>query len=181
MDKVAPFSALEPAAIIFSKDFSRYYVACQNTSEIRVYLSATDSLISAIEVGPQPSVMSISNKHNYLFVSCQEDSLSFPSKRGTIAVIDISENKLITKVHTGHQPRGIAADDRNGLVYIAHRNSSDGGPEPHHSFDISSCSGRNGYVTFLEMDTFELLKVGDSNSPLKIELAVDPYVLALRK
>lgn len=182
LDKVSPFSALQPGAITFSWDYSKYYVTCQNTAEVRVYQGDNDSLLDIVSVGTLPSVMTISKKYNYMFVSCQEDSLSFPGKRGTVAVIDLETNSLIKKLYTGHQPRGLAADDRNGLVYVAHRNSSEGGPKPHHSFDISTCNGRNGYVTFIEMSALDLYYADNgSDYPLKVELAVDPYVLALRK
>ena len=121
------------------------------------------------------SEISVSATHNYLFVTCEEDTLSFPGKRGSIAVIDISSNSLIATIYSGHQPHGLAVDDAKNVVYIANRNKTSGGPAPHHS---SICGGNNGYVTFIDMSTLTLLKSG--NADKKIELSVDPYSSAVR-
>ena len=89
-----------------------------------------------------------------------------------------SGNSLITKIYTGHQPHGIAVDDNNNLVYVANRNASSGGPAPHHSITISTCNGKNGYVTFIDMKTLSLVQQGSSSK--QVEVAVDPYAIAIR-
>ncbi len=164
--------------VMLSPDNSRYFVICQGTSELRVFKQSNDSLLAIISVGALPSEMSISASHNYLFVSCQEDTLSFPGFRGSVAVIDINTNSVIKTIHPGHQPHGIAVDDAKGLVYVSNRNASNGGPAPHHSINISTCSGKNGYVTFIDMGSLSLLQNGTSEK--RIEVAVDPYSISIR-
>ncbi len=169
---------LTPDEILFSPDGSKYFVSCQGTSELRIFQRTNDSLLAIIPVGSLPSAMAVSATHNYLFVSCQEDTVSFQGFRGTVAVIDIATNLLITKIYSGHQPHGIAADDNNDLVYVANRNVSSGGPAPHHSIAISTCTGRNGYVTFIDMKTLTLVMTGSFSK--QVEVAVDPYSIAIR-
>lgn len=169
---------LTPNEIVFSSDGSKYFVSCQGSSELRIFQRSNDSLLAIIPVGALPSAMSVSATHNYLFVSCQEDTLSFSGFRGSVAIIDIANNALVTKMYSGHQPHGIAVDDNNNLVYVANRNSSSGGPAPHHSISISTCSGKNGYVTFIDMNTLSLVQQGSSSK--KVEVSVDPYSIAIR-
>jgi DNA-binding beta-propeller fold protein YncE len=169
---------ISPSEILFSKDGSKYFVSCQGTSELRIFQHSNDSLLAIIPVGALPTAMDISSTHNYLFVACQEDTSSVAGLRGTVAIIDIATNLLITKIYTGHQPHGIAVDDNNDLVYVANRNSSSGGPAPHHSVNISTCSGNNGYVTFIDMKTLSLIQQGSSSK--QVEIAVDPYSIAIR-
>ena len=67
------------------------------------------------------------------------------------------------------EPHGIGVDDERGLVYVANRNLS--GPLPHHS---TSCGGRVGFISFIDINTLELLSH-------KVEVAKDPYSIAVRK
>ena len=170
-----PAIPLNSHVVNFSPDGSKYFVTCQGTSEVRVFQIHTDSLLAIIPVGGYPSEMDISVTHNYLFVTCEEDTLTFPGKRGSIAVINISHNSLITTIYSGWQPHGISVDDDKNLVYIANRNVTIGGPAPHHS---SACGGKDGYVSFIDMNTLTLLKLGISDKT--IELSVDPYEIAVR-
>ncbi len=171
-----PALALNSHVINFSPDGTKYFVTCQGSSEVRVFRQATDQLIAVIPVGGLPSEMDISITHNYLFVTCEEDTTSFPGKRGAIAVIDISNNSLVKTIYAGHQPHGISVDDSNNMVYIANRNKTNDGPAPHHS---SNCGGRNGYITFIDMNTLTLLKSGLNDK--KVEVSVDPYEIAIRR
>ena len=61
-------------------------------------------------------------------------------------------------------------DEHGAKVWILHRNVASGGPLPHHS---SQCSGRNGYMTAIDLNTLELIP------NLKPELSVDPYFGAI--
>jgi hypothetical protein len=60
-------------------------------------------------------------------------------------------------------------------VFVANRNQTTGGPAPHHS---SNCGGKNGYITFIDMNTLELVPYGTSFK--KVEVSVDPYSIAVR-
>ncbi len=169
---------LSPSEIVFSKDGSKYFVSCQGTSELRIFKRSNDSLLAIIPVGALPNTMDISKTHSYLFIACQEDTVSFAGLRGSVAIIDIASNSLITKIYTGHQPHGIAVDDNNDIVYVANRNISSGGPASHHAVNISTCSGNNGYVTFIDMKTLSLIQQGSSSK--QVEVAVDPYSVAVK-
>ncbi len=172
---VQPTSFLNAHEVFFSPDGTKYFVTCQGTSELRIFQQGTDQLLAIIPVGALPSEMSASVLHNYLFVSCPEDIISFPGKRGAVWVIDINTNSLISTIYTGHQPHGLAVDDAKNLVYVANRNATTDGPAPHHS---GACGGRNGYVTFIDMSALTLLKSGTSDK--KVEVSVDPYSVAVR-
>jgi len=158
--------------VIFSPDGSKYFVTCQGTSEVRVIDATNDQLIATIPVGAMPSELAFSETHPYMFVTCMEDTLTFPGKRGSVYVIDYNTNALVTSVYTGHQPHGLAVDDARNRVAVANRNYNADGPAPHHS---TACGGRNGYVTFIDISTLELVP------GKKLEIAVDPYSVSYRK
>jgi DNA-binding beta-propeller fold protein YncE len=170
-----PVIPLNTHVVNFSPDGSTYYVTCQDASEVRAFQQGTDKLLAIIPVGGFPQEMDVSATNNYLFVTCQEDTLSFPGKRGSIAVIDMTSNTLIKTIYSGWQPHGISVDDSKNMVYIANRNVTAGGPAPHHS---SGCGGKDGYVTFIDMNTLTLMKLGISDKT--IEVSVDPYETAVR-
>ncbi|MCC6691067.1 MAG: YncE family protein, partial [Bacteroidia bacterium] len=162
--------------ITFSPDFSKYFITCQTTNEVRVIKTANDSLLAIIPVGLYPQEMSISKTTNYLFVSCPEDTITFPGLRGSVAVIDYSTNTLVTKLFTGFQPHGLIVDDVKHMVYVVNRNVTSQGPAPHHT---GYCGGRNGYLTTIDIATLQLLK-NTNGGDKRIELSVDPYSIAIR-
>lgn len=67
-------SLLNPHEILFSADYSKYYVTCQQSNEVRVMQTSNDSLLAAIPTGIFPVEMALSNTYPYLFVSCMEDN-----------------------------------------------------------------------------------------------------------
>ncbi len=170
-----PANSLNPHEVLFSPDGTKYFVTCQGSSELRIFQQGTDLLLAIIPVGSLPSEMAVSASKNYLFVSCPEDTVSFPGRRGAVWVIDINTDAAIKTIYTGHQPHGLAVDDDKNRVYVANRNATQDGPAPHHA---GVCGGRNGYVTFIDMSTLTLLKQGTNDK--KIEISVDPYSVAVR-
>ncbi len=158
--------SLDIHEIIASPDKSTYVVSCQGTNDIRVVSSRNDSVLAIIPVGKNPQELAFSTKRPYLFVSCTEDDVTFPEKRGSVYVINYQTNSVIAKIYAGHQSHGIAVDDVFDRVYVANRNVLSGGPAPHHS---STCAGRHGYVTAIDMKTLDLVP------GYKIEVSVDPY------
>ena len=173
-----PAAYLNSHQIEFSPDGSKYFVTCTGTSEVRVMQTSNDAFITSIPVGGYPAEMACSVKNNLLFVTCEEDTLSFSGKRGSVAVIDMNSNAQVSwsPIYTGHQPHGVDVDDSNNLVYVANRNAVVGGPAPHHT---SVCGGKDGYITFIDMNAHALVKT--SKGTIKsIEVAVDPYELAIR-
>lgn len=169
-------SSLDVHEISFSPDFTKYFVTCQRTNEVRIMQTSDDQLLKVIPVGLYPQELSVSRSSKYLFVSCPEDTITFPGFRGSVAIIDYQSNTLVSKVFTGFQPHGLVVDDAKKMVYVANRNVTTKGPAPHH---LGVCGGRNGYVTFIDMTTFELAKLPDGGER-RIELSVDPYSVALR-
>ena len=165
-------SSLDPHDILFSDDGSRYFVTCQTSNQVAVMNAANDSLLKFITVGTKPQELSYSASHHTLFVSCMEDVSTFPGgfNRGSVYAIDM-QTYTITPIDAGYQPHGLVVDEASGRVYVANRNANPSGPAPHHTTD---CGGRNGYLTVIDMNTLSL--VADK----KIELASDPYSVALR-
>jgi DNA-binding beta-propeller fold protein YncE len=173
-----PPTPLNSHDIKFTPDGTKYFVTCQGTSEVRVFETGSDQLLETIPVGAMPSEMSFSASTNNLFVTCTEDTLSFPGKRGSIAIIDYTSNTLKDIIYAGHQPHGIEVDDVKKLVYVINRNVSSDGPAPHHS---SQCGGRNGYLSIIDLNTLKAVTQTHENSIKKIEISVDPYSVSTRR
>ncbi len=160
-------SILDPHEVLMSPDYSKYFVTCQKSNEIKVVNRLTSQILSTIPVGDTPQEMAIASSKNYLFVSCMEDVTTFgATKRGSVYVIDINTYAVLAKIYTGHQPHGLMVDEQQGRVYVTNRNVISGGPAPHHA---SLCNGKNGYVTAIDLKTLKLI-VG-----FKAEVSVDPY------
>jgi DNA-binding beta-propeller fold protein YncE len=172
----APSKALNTHELRFTPDGSKYFVTCQGTSEVRAFETATDKLLAIIPVGDMPSELSFSKTTNHLFVSCMEDLTTFPGKRGSVAIINYETNTLEKLIYTGHQPHGIEVDDEKKLVYVVNRNATSDGPAPHH---LGECGGRNGNVSFIDLNTLNMVMGGSSTQ--KIEIAVDPYSVSIRE
>jgi len=164
---------MDPHDLIFSPDGSKYFVSCQTSNEVVVMDANTDALIKRIALPPfsKPQDLSVSASTNLLFVTCTEDTISFPGMRGSVFPIDMGSNQLLPPINVGYQPHGLAVDEDNGLVYVANRNVNPNGPAPHHT---TVCGGRNGYVTFIDLKTRQLLP------GKKVEVASDPYSVAIR-
>lgn len=168
---------INPHEVAFSPDGSKYFVTCQATSDVRIFQQGTDALLAVIPVGNTPSEMSFSENTNYLFVSCTEDTLNFPGKRGSVAVIDYINNTLVKHIYSGHQPHGIAVDNDKNIVVVANRNFAPNGPASHHP---SLCGGRNGYVSFIDISTLAVVPSYSGSSAKKIEVSVDPYSVGIK-
>lgn len=162
--------SLDPHEILFSPDGKKYFVTCQGSNEVRVLQTSNDSLIAVIPTGEFPQEMSISKATPYLFVSCMEDTTSNSKELGSIFIINYQTNKLVKSMYAGYQSHGIAVDDLNKRVYVSNRNIYSTGPSPHHQ---GVCSGRNGYVTAIDLNTLNLIK------NYKAEVSIDPYGLGI--
>jgi DNA-binding beta-propeller fold protein YncE len=177
-----PSITLQPHEIVFTPDENYYFVTCQHSNEVRemkVNYSGQDSLVAIYNVGDKPQEMSISSSTPYLYVTCMEDS-SVSGQRGSVYIINYQSHSISSHVYSGWQPHGIAVDDHNQVVYVANRNVN-GGVAPHHS---SSCGGKNGYVSILDMNTNQLLEIHNpdgSSYIYKNELLADPYFISVRK
>ncbi len=162
----APSPTLKPHQIVFSPDYSKYFVTCLEPtySDVRVMDAHTDTLIKVIPVGTYPQEMSLAPSKGLLFVTNMEDTY-FSDMKGSISVIDINTLTEVKRVKVGWQPHGICVDEKEGLVYVPNRNVS-AGVAPHHA---SACGGANGSLSVIDLNTLETL------TDYKPELSVDPY------
>lgn len=158
--------------LIFSPDGTKYFVTCQKSNQIRVMDAATDLPITSIPVGVYPQEFAMSTSMPYLYITCMEDTATYPGNRGSVYIVNYETNSLVGHVNTGFQPHGIAVNDDLGIVIAINRNAVPGGPAPHHT---SACGGRNGYFTLIDMNTNELIEGS------KTELAADPYSAAYKR
>lgn len=161
----------KPYEIDFSPDYSKYYVTCQGTNEVRVFKTSNDSLLKIISTSGIPQLITFSKSRPYAFVSCIEDEVNAATE-SSIDIINTVGDYLISSINSGYQPRGLAVDDFNDCVWVANRNVLGLGVAPHHT---TLCSGRSGYVTIIDMKTLQLI------SGWKAEVSVDPYCIAVRQ
>lgn len=163
----------DPHEILMALDYSKYFLTCQFSNEVRVMDAYGDTLLKSISVGKFPQEMAMSKTKPYLFVSCTEDVSSYSGYKGSIYVINYQTLEIVKKIDGKFsQPHGITVDDNNGLVYISNRNVDPSGPAPHHS---SSCNGRNGYYNIYNLNTLEPALVNK-----RYEILVDPYSADIR-
>ena len=162
-----------PHEIIFTPDYSKYFITCQNSAEVRVFntVDNTPAGPGVIPVGITPQEFAMSLTKPYLFVSCTDDP--YMGIKGSVCVIDYNTLSLVAKISTGANPHGLAVDDVEGVVYVANRNYDGTGPAPHHQ---ATCSGRNGYLTIIDMKT----AVPEMVPNYKYELGVNPYAVAIK-
>lgn len=152
--------------IAISPDGTKYFITCQGTNNVRVFDIATDALIATIPVGVYPQEICLSSTTPYGYVSCMEDTATYPGKRGSVYAFNWQTYAVIGSIYTGHQPHAVIIDEDKQEVMVTNRNVSPGGPAPHHS---SACVGRNGSVRFIEMNSLTL--INDKG----FEVSVDPY------
>ncbi len=157
--------------IAIAPDGTKYFITCEGTNNVRVFDIATDALIATIPVGVRPLEIVLSNTTPYGYVTCSDDTLTFPGKRGSVHCFNWQSNTAVGSVYPGHQPHGITLDEDQQQVIIANRNISNDGPTPHH---VGTCAGRNGSVAFIDM--FSLAVLDDKD----LEVSVDPYACLYR-
>lgn len=155
--------------IIRTQNPNEFAVTCQFTNEFRLINIATNSVTAVAPTGLYPQEILYSSSFNSFFISCQDDSLLFPKSFGVITKVNAS-NFAVTNVACGYQPHGIGLDENEKLLYVLSRNIQSTGPLPHHT---SVCGGRNGFMNFIDLNSFTLLNK-------KYELSVDPYFIAPR-
>lgn len=158
--------SLDAHEIMFSPDGSKYFVTCQGSNEVRVLNASDDNLVAVIPTGVLPQEMSVSKNKPYLFVTCMEDTSANKSRLSSVYVINYETNQVVKTIYAGFQSHGIAVDDRYNRVFVGNRNIFSNGPPPHHQ---SLCTGRNGYVTAIDLQTLEVIP------GYKTEVSIDPY------
>ncbi len=163
----------QPVQIVMSPDFSRYFLSCQATQEVRVMDAYADTLIRSIPVGQMPQDLAVSRTLPYLFVTCVEDPATTPIYKGAVYIIDYNTLEVVRKVNDRYyMPHALAVDDVYKKLYVFSRNIDPDGPVPHHS--SSTCDGRNGYYSVYD---FEKLQPVNNR---RYEVTVDPYAADAR-
>lgn len=162
-------SSLDPHDVILSPDDKHLLITCQKSNEVRVLNIETKTVEAVISTGVYPQEITYSHSSNEYFVTCTEDQLTFPGAYGVVTRIKGNDYSA-TSIKCGFQPHGIAVDETKKLIYVLSRNISSSGPLPHHT---SQCSGRNGFVNFIDLNTFTLLSK-------RYEMSVDPYFIFAR-
>lgn len=162
-----------PHEILMAPDYSKYFVTCQTTNEVRVLDAHTNVVLDSIPVGTFPQEMAISHTQPYLFVTCMEDAATtYPGGHGSVYVINYNTNQIVQKIYGDfYQPHGVCVDDRNGKVYIASTNANPSGPAPHHA---TYCGGRAGWYSVYDLNSLQPV------NNRRYEVTVMPYSAATR-
>ncbi len=163
-------STLDPSELITDAT-GNCIVACTGSDELKVINMKTNSVIHSVPLAASPFFMDFSPATNKLFITCPHDEQTFSGNSGSVVVVDMNNFTVTKRINSGYQPFGIAVDDSRGIVAIVNANLSPKGNEPHHT---SNCGGRNGNVTFIDLQMLELIP------NLRSEVAVFPYGAAAR-
>ena len=160
-------SSLDIHELLQTPDGKQLWLTCQATSEIKVLDLASKTVIKTIATGYFPQELVYSSSTNCFYTTC----LSNKNKTATGAVTKINATTFEEQtLSLGYQPHGLAVDDTNGWLWVASRNIDANGPLPHHT---SVCGGRNGYVQFVKLSTFQ-------PDTRKFEVSADPYSIFVR-
>jgi DNA-binding beta-propeller fold protein YncE len=151
-------SSLDIHDMVLDELHNRLVMTCQKTNEVRVYDIASNTVVATVSVATWPQEIVYTSKTDQFFITCMNDH--------SVARID-NGTWTSTVMPVGFLPHGICVDERKKLIYVLSRNVQPNGPTPHHT---SVCAGRNGFVSFIDLNTFTLLKK-------KYEMSVDPYFI----
>lgn len=165
----SPAPLLDPHDIILAPNNTDLVITCQRSNEVRIYNLTTNTVVKTIPTGVYPQEVVYAKKTNQYFVSCTNDTLTFPGAHGVITAIHASGYEK-QNIACGFQPHGIAVDEQKSLLYVLSRNISADGVPPHHT---SQCAGRNGFVNFIDLATGKV-------QSKTYELSVDPYFIYCR-
>lgn len=144
----------DPHEIMMVPDYSKYFVTCEKTHDVRVMDAYGDTLLKVIKTGIKPQELAMSRKQPYMFVTCMEDISKVSALyRGSVYVINYNTLEVVKRIDGEfYQPHGVAIDDMNDQFYVASLNLNTDGPAPHH---ISNCGGRNGYYQVYDLNMLE--------------------------
>ena len=152
--------------LVVGKNPDEMIVTCQKSNDIRVFNTLTNTVTTIIPSATDPTEIIYSSQHNCYFITHTEDTLSFSNSRGSVTKLNATDYSMV-KLKCGYQPHGLAIDKTSNLLYVLSRNRNTQGPAPHHT---SNCIGRNGFVSFINLQSFTLLNKS-------YELSVDPYTI----
>lgn len=163
----------DPHDLIMMPDYSKYFVTCQNTNDVRVVDAHADTLIKVIPVGtfPQEFAMSLRPATPYIFVTCMQDSTGSTARgtKGSVYVIDYRDYS-VKAIWYGDffQPHTITVDDRDGLVYIFSTNAN--GQPQHHAVK----GQKDGWYSVYDLNTLKPVNTK------RYEMKTNPYASGTR-
>jgi DNA-binding beta-propeller fold protein YncE len=168
---VSNVQSLDPHFFHKTSDDKFCFIGCEFSNEIRMIDMQTDSVKGVFSLPASPSQMDVYEEAGLLFVTCPEDAITFSGNLGSVIVIDYVNKTIIKKINTGFEPYGLGIDRVKKVVAVSNANLNSGGPAPHHT---TGCGGRNGYVTFIDLNTLALIQ------GKKIEVGVFPCWVSVR-
>jgi len=162
----------DPWDLKMSPDFTKYFIACSQSNEVRILNVTTDEVLKVIPVGTTPQQMALSKNKPYLFITCHDDPASGLKAKGSVYVINYETLEVVKRIEAGfYEPYGVAVDDKTGSVYVISKNLTSDGPAPHHG---SPCGGRNGYYQVIDINTLEPI------SGKRYEILTNPTAMQIR-
>ncbi|MBL7934157.1 MAG: hypothetical protein JNL60_19795 [Bacteroidia bacterium] len=169
--KQIPLGNSTAIAITTDSESGRCFVGCAESNEIKCIETVHDSIIASVYLGTTPGNIEHIKSTNKLLVTCFDDSVSFPGYIGSLKIINLATMQVEKTIYPGCQPAGIKSNSSKSFALIVNSNISPKGPKPHH---ITGCGGRNGFISFLNLETLEIMP------SKKYELAVYPSAIDLR-
>jgi DNA-binding beta-propeller fold protein YncE len=161
-----------PHDLIMTPDYSKYFVTCEGSAEVRVMDAHTDKLLKVINVGTKPQELVLSPKTKTIFVTCMEHVTDASGKfKGSVYAINYETYAAQRISGKFSQPHGLSVDEQNNILYVASTNTS--GPPAHH---VSACAGNNGYYQLFDLNTLQPYNGKDR----RYEVSVQPYSVATR-
>ncbi len=158
----------DPHQLQMLPDYSKYFVTCQGTNEVRVMDAHTGKLLDSIPVGSYPQDMDISPSKGYIFVACYKDAAN-PNGYGSVYVIDYNTDKVVDILYGDFfAPHEMAVDEQDGLLFICSTNL---GGNAHHA---GLCGGPDGWYSVYDLNT---LKPVDTK---RYEVPQNPYTVSVR-
>jgi len=133
----------DPHQIQMAPDYSKYFVTCQNSNEVRVMDYKTDTLMAVIPVGAFPQEMDVSSTYPYLFAVCMNDANNpNPGRVGSVYVINYNTLQVVTVWYGDfYQPHDVSVDDLLGQVFVISTNLNG---TAHH---VTNCGGNSGWYS----------------------------------
>src|SRR5690606_9364132 len=87
----------DPHEIMMTPDFSKYFLTCEASDEVRVMDAHADTLIHVFNLGIKPQEIAMSRKMPYMFITCMEDVSPFPKSKGSVYVLNYETMEIVKR------------------------------------------------------------------------------------
>src|SRR5438128_2353717 len=113
----------------------RVYVSNEESGDISVIDSATDTVIATIPVGKRPRRLSVSPDNKTVYVALSGSPIGGPGVKESdlppadkaldgIGVVDVSQKKLVRKIDSGSDPENFALSGDGTLLYVSNEDNA---------------------------------------------------------